>query len=67
MNVACDGCGAPLAAQLTFISPQAEFTPPVIFSRESRAKLVYLVEARPRPEDAMKLHPGQPLDVRLAP
>jgi HlyD family secretion protein len=65
-SVACDGCAAPLNARVTFISPQAEFTPPVIYSRQERAKLVYLIEARLAPEDAVKLHPGQPLDVRLA-
>jgi len=63
INVRCDGCAAPLAAQVTFISPQAEYTPPVIYSRESRTKLVYLIEARTEPEDAVKLHPGQPVDV----
>jgi HlyD family secretion protein len=65
VNARCDGCAAPLAAQVTFISPQAEYTPPVIYSRENRAKLVYLVEARTSPEDAVKLHPGQPVDVTL--
>jgi HlyD family secretion protein len=66
LSVRCDGCAAPLAARVTFISHQAEFTPPVIYSREERAKLVYLVEARPSPEDAVKLRPGQPVDVRFA-
>ena len=66
LAVTCDGCAAPVGARVTFISTQAEFTPPVIYSRQERAKLVYLVEARPTPEDALKLHPGQPLDVRLA-
>lgn len=64
--VHCDGCAAPIAARITFVSPRAEYTPPVIYSRESRAKLVFLIEARPAPDDAVKLHPGQPLDVRLA-
>ena len=64
--ITCDGCAAPINARVTFISPQAEFTPPVIYSRQERAKLVYLIEARLAPEDAVKLHPGQPLDVRLA-
>lgn len=64
--VQCDGCAAPVSARITFVSPRAEYTPPVIYSRESRAKLVFLIEARPSPEDAAKLHPGQPLDVRLA-
>ena len=66
MSVACDGCAAPVAARVTFISPQAEYTPPVIYSRESRAKLVFLVEARASREDAVKLHPGQPVDVTPA-
>ena len=52
---------------ITFIADRAEYTPPVLYSREKRAKLVYLVEARPAPADAAKLHPGQPVDVTLAP
>jgi len=67
LNVSCDGCAAPIPARITFIAPQAEFTPPVIYSKDSRAKLVFLIEARPAPEDAVKLHPGQPLEVRIAP
>ena len=65
VEVSCDGCDAPIAAKVTFIAPQAEYTPPVIYSKESRAKLVFLIEARPASENAPKLHPGQPVDVRL--
>lgn len=65
VEIACDGCGVPVAAKITFISAQAEFTPPIIYSKESRAKLVFLVEARPDPRDAPRLHPGQPVDVRI--
>ena len=65
VSIACDGCPAAVPASITFIAPQAEFTPPVIYSRESRAKLVFLVEAKPAPQDAAKLHPGQPVDVTL--
>jgi HlyD family secretion protein len=54
-----------VAATLTFIAPAAEYTPPVIYSRESRAKLVFMVEARPRAEQAMSLHPGQPVVAEL--
>ena len=61
----CDGCNAAISATISYISRQAEFTPPVIYSREQRAKLVFLVEARPEPADAVKLKPGQPLDVSL--
>ena len=65
VRAACDGCGAAIPAKISYISRQAEFTPPVIFSREQRAKLVFLIEARPAPADAVKLKPGQPLDVTL--
>lgn len=65
VEVSCDGCGAPIAAKITYISAQPEYTPPIIYSRESRAKLVFLVEARPDPRDAAKLHPGQPVDVMI--
>ena len=51
---------------MTFISPQAEFTPPVIYSLEERNKLVFMVEARPSPEDAQKLHPGQPIELEFS-
>jgi HlyD family secretion protein len=66
VDVACDGCLAGLTARIGYVSPQAEFTPPVIYSNESRAKLVFLVEARPTADAAGKLKPGQPVQVRLA-
>ncbi|MDZ4185241.1 MAG: HlyD family efflux transporter periplasmic adaptor subunit [Desulfuromonadales bacterium] len=55
--------GGELPATISYISPQAEYTPPVIYSRDSRAKLVYLIEARPDAVDAARLKPGQPLEV----
>ncbi|MFO1316639.1 MAG: HlyD family efflux transporter periplasmic adaptor subunit [Burkholderiales bacterium] len=63
--IGCDGCGADIAATLTYVSTEAEFTPPVIFSNETRSKLVFMVEARPAVADAPRLHPGQPVSVRL--
>lgn len=66
VEVSCDGCPAGLDAVVTFVSPQAEFTPPVIYSNESRSKLVFLVEARPSEAARAALKPGQPIDVRLA-
>ena len=65
VSVACDGCASAIGATISFIAPSAEFTPPVIYSKENRAKLVFLVEARPAPAEAAKLHPGQPVDVTL--
>lgn len=62
--IGCDGCAAGLVATVTSIASEAEFAPPVIYSTESRAKLVYRAEARPE-GDALSLDPGQPVDVTL--
>ena len=64
VSARCDGCAAAIAARISFIAPQAEYTPPVIYSRENREKLVYLVEARPEPANPA-LHPGLPVEVSL--
>lgn len=63
--IGCDGCKNSMAANISFISSQAEYTPPVIYSKENRTKLVYLVEARTSPQLAVMLHPGQPVDIKL--
>ncbi|MFL5331325.1 MAG: HlyD family secretion protein [Gemmataceae bacterium] len=56
----------PITGKVTFISPQAEYTPPVIYSRESRSKLVFLIEIRFDEPVAATLHPGQPVDVEIS-
>jgi HlyD family secretion protein len=63
LRVQCDGCARELQASVASIATQAEYTPPVIYSRDNRAKLVYRVEARLTPTDAVLLQPGQPVDV----
>lgn len=63
VTVSCDGCQAPLAARVSFIAREPQFTPPVIYSLDQRQKLVFLVEARldaPGP-----IRPGMPVDVRI--
>jgi HlyD family secretion protein len=61
VEVHCDGCKADVPARVTFISRTSEFTPPVIYSREERSKLVYLVEARTGAPSELRI--GQPVDV----
>ncbi len=65
VRVRCDGCSDEVSATVNFVSAQSEYTPPVIYSNENRAKLVFLVEARPQLSDAPKLRPGQPVAVTL--
>jgi HlyD family secretion protein len=62
VEIGCDGCPAPIAGRVSFVSSQAEYTPPVLYSKESRSKLMFLVEAR---LEGASLRPGQPVDVRL--
>lgn len=61
VGFACDGCPPDLRARIVYVSPRPEFTPPVIYSREARDRLVFLVEAIPTGRGA--LVPGQPIDV----
>jgi HlyD family secretion protein len=64
VTVSCDGCEKGLTAKVSFIARSAEFTPPVIYSLDERAKLVFLIEARPvEPE---KFRVGQPVTVTLS-
>ena len=50
---------------MNYISTQAEFTPPVLYNRENRSKLIFMIEAKFPPADAADLRPGQPVDVKL--
>ncbi len=65
VKVTVDGVRESFIGKVSFISPQAEYTPPVIYSQESRGKLVFMIEARFDPETSAKLHPGQPVDVQF--
>lgn len=65
VTVSFDG-GPDVKARISFISPRAQYTPPVIYSSQTRAKLVFMVEASVAPDTAFRLHPGQPVDVTEA-
>ena len=65
VRFSCDGCADGLTARISYVSARPEFTPPIIFSRDSRDRLVFMVEARPaRPTNLM---PGLPVDVEPLP
>ena len=65
VTLSCDGCAPGLTAKVSFIARSSEYTPPVIYSLDERAKLVFMIEARPdQPE---KFRVGQPVSVSLAP
>lgn len=64
VSIACDGCSAGIEAEISYISPDAEFTPPVIYSENRREKLVYRAEAR-FAADQPGLNPGIPVVVTV--
>jgi HlyD family secretion protein len=57
---------APRDARINYLSPQPEYTPPILYNRENRSKLVFMVEGVFDGAAALDLHPGQPVDVMLA-
>jgi HlyD family secretion protein len=64
VTIQCPGNDKPIAGTVTYASTEPEYTPPIIYSNDTRAKLVFMIEARPAASDAALLHPGQPVDVR---
>ncbi len=66
VRVALTGHSEPLEAHVSYLSPRAEYTPPILYNRDNRAKLVFMIEAVFSAGAARDLHPGQPVDVTLA-
>ncbi len=65
VRVTVDGVPEPFAGKISFISPHAEYTPPVIYSKDNRGKLVYMTEVAFDDATAAKLHPGQPVEIQF--
>lgn len=65
INVRCDNCPKASQATISYISPEAKYTPPIIYSNDTRAQLMYLIRARLPKDIAKQFHPGQPIDVDL--
>jgi HlyD family secretion protein len=64
-KVTVDGVAMQLSGKVSYVSPRAEYTPPVIYSQESRDKLVFMVELVFDAAAAADLNPGQPVDVEF--
>lgn len=61
VHVRCDGCGAGFDAKISWIATSAEYTPPVIYSKDNRSKLVFRAEAIPI--NVPQLTPGLPVEI----
>lgn len=62
--VSCDGCPEGLTARLSYFASDPQYTPPVIYSRDERQRLSFLVEAT---LEGASLPPGQPVTVERVP
>jgi len=65
VTIHCNGCERSLTATVSYISLEPEYTPPIIYSNDTRSKFVFMIEARPPIEAASRLHPGLPVGVVL--
>jgi HlyD family secretion protein len=54
----------PITAKISYIAPQAEYSPPQLYNRDNREKLLYMLEATPETHPE-RIHPGQTLDVMV--
>jgi HlyD family secretion protein len=61
VRVSCDGCAAGLTARVDHFASDPQFTPPIIYSRDERARLVFLTEAVMATQSGIL--PGQPVSI----
>lgn len=61
LAMTCDGCPSGLTATITRIASEPQHTPPIIYSREERARLIFRAEARL--QEGTTLLPGQPVTL----
>ncbi len=59
----CDGCKQSNHAVVQYISPEAEYVPPLVYSRDNRDKLVFRIKANI--DDSAQFKPGQPVVVTV--
>lgn len=65
LSLTCDGCTGFIEAEITRMAADPQYTPPIIYSRDERARLVFRAEARlPK---GTGLLPGQPVTLERLP
>lgn len=67
VHISTRALSQPVVAHISYVSPTAEYTPPQLYNRDNREKLIYMIEAKPENPAQLTLHPGQPVDVTFAP
>jgi len=62
VTLLCEGCSTE-QGRIYYIAPQAEYTPPLVYSRQNNPKLVFKV--RIKPDNPEHFQSGQPVVVKL--
>lgn len=67
VQISCDGAKKSVGARVSLIYPKAEFTPPVLYTDDSRTSLLYKVEANFKDDsNQVCAHLGQPVKITLS-
>ena len=66
VTISSDGNPHLAKGTINYISNIAQYTPPIIYSREERQELVFRVEARVNHPNLNQIHLGQPVTMGLA-
>ncbi len=61
LALSCDGCADGIDASITRMASDPQYTPPIIYSRDERHRMVFRAEARLAPGTG--LLPGQPVSL----
>jgi len=63
LDLSCDGCADGLTGTVSYLASKPQNTPPIIFSRDERGRLVFMAEAKIA--DGSELLPGQPVSMKV--
>ena len=65
IKLSSDSASELATGQISYVANIAQYTPPIIYSREERQKLVFRIEARIDNPDLNQIHLGQPITLEL--
>ena len=65
VKISSDGSATLATGTINYISNIAQYTPPIIYSREDREELVFRIEARIDSPNLNRVHLGQPVSLEI--
>ena len=65
IRIVTDGDSQPARGTISYIAHVAQYTPPIIYSKEERSRLVFRIEAHIEHPNLERIHLGQPVAIEL--